>query len=43
MEVAALGAARVVRDSKNPTGPTLRFATAAWSAFTTGICTGEFD
>jgi Domain of unknown function (DUF397) len=32
-----------VRDSKNPTGPTLRFTTAAWSAFITGIRTGEFD
>ncbi|MGH3934693.1 MAG: DUF397 domain-containing protein [Pseudonocardiaceae bacterium] len=34
---------RAVRDSKNATGPTLRFTTAAWSAFTTGIRTGEFD
>jgi len=43
VEVAAFGTTRVVRDSKNPTGPALRFATAAWSAFTTGICTDEFD
>jgi hypothetical protein len=43
VEVAAPGTTRAVRDSKNPTGPTLRFTTAAWSAFTTGIRTGEFD
>ncbi|MGH3824144.1 MAG: DUF397 domain-containing protein [Pseudonocardiaceae bacterium] len=43
VEVAALDSDRAVRDSKNPTGPTLRFTTAAWSAFTTGVRTGEFD
>jgi Domain of unknown function (DUF397) len=43
VEVAALGTTRAVRDSKNPTGPALRFTTVAWSAFMTGICTGEFD
>jgi hypothetical protein len=43
VEVAALDTARAVRDSKNPTGTTLRFTTAAWSAFTTGIRAGEFD
>lgn len=32
-----------VRDSKNPTGPALRFTATEWSAFTTGIRTGEFD
>jgi hypothetical protein len=32
-----------VRDSKNPTGPVLRFTTAAWAAFTAGIRSGEFD
>jgi hypothetical protein len=42
VEVAALDTTRAVRDSKNPTGPTLRFTTAAWSAFTTGIRAGEF-
>lgn len=36
VEVGALGTTHVVRDSKNPTGPALRFARAAWSAFTTG-------
>lgn len=43
VEVAALDGGRAVRDSKNPTGPALRFTTAAWSAFTTGVRTGEFD
>ncbi|MGH3692832.1 MAG: DUF397 domain-containing protein [Pseudonocardiaceae bacterium] len=43
VEVANLGGHRAVRDSKNPTGPALRFTTAAWSTFTTGIRTGEFD
>ncbi|MGH4002211.1 MAG: DUF397 domain-containing protein [Pseudonocardiaceae bacterium] len=43
VEVANPGGHRVVRDSKNPTGPTLAFTPAAWSAFTTGIRTGEFD
>lgn len=31
-----------VRDSKNPTGPVLVFAPAAWSAFLGGIKGGEF-
>jgi hypothetical protein len=43
VEVAALGTIRALRDSKNPTGPALKFTTAAWSAFTNGIRTGEFD
>jgi hypothetical protein len=44
VEVANLGdGSRTVRDSKNPAGPTLRFTTAAWAAFTTGIRTGDFD
>jgi hypothetical protein len=44
VEFADLGnGTRAIRDSKNPTGPTLRFTTAAWAAFTTGIHAGEFD
>ena len=43
VEVATLGTTHAIRDSKNPTGPALKFTTAAWSAFTTGIRTGEFD
>jgi hypothetical protein len=44
VEVADLdGGHRAVRDSKNPTGPALMFTTAQWTAFTTGVCAGEFD
>ena len=44
VEVADLGGAgRAVRDSKNPTGPALRFTAAEWAAFTAGVRTGEFD
>ncbi len=40
----ATGAGLVdVRDSKNPRGPVLQFAPAAWSAFLIGVKTGEFD
>jgi hypothetical protein len=31
-----------VRDSKDPTGPALRFTATEWSAFTAGIRAGEF-
>lgn len=34
---------RAVRDSKNPTGPTLTCAATEWCAFTTGVSAGEFD
>lgn len=44
VEVADLDSgARAVRDSKNPTGPALVFTTDAWSAFTAGVRSGEFD
>jgi hypothetical protein len=44
VEVTDLGDdGHAVRDSKNPTGPALMVTTAAWSAFTTGIRSGEFD
>lgn len=43
IEVADLPGGTAVRDSKHPTGPVLRFTAAAWSAFTTGVRTGEFD
>jgi hypothetical protein len=32
-----------IRDSKNPTGPQLAVAPAAWSTFTTSIKHGKFD
>jgi hypothetical protein len=31
-----------VRDSKDPDGPVLTFASAQWDAFVTGIRTGDF-
>lgn len=34
---------RAVRDSKNPTGPTLIFSHAQWATFTTGIHAGKSD
>ncbi|MGH3900865.1 MAG: DUF397 domain-containing protein [Pseudonocardiaceae bacterium] len=43
VEVADLDGYRAVRDSKNPAGPVLSFTTAAWSAFTAGMRSGEFD
>lgn len=44
VDVATLASGcRAVRDSKNPTGPALIFAPAEWSAFTAGVCDGEFD
>jgi Domain of unknown function (DUF397) len=43
LEVADLGdECRAVRDSKNPTGPALTVTAAAWSAFTAGLCAGQF-
>ena len=33
VEFAALDAAAAVRDSKNPDGPRLRFASGEWQAF----------
>jgi Domain of unknown function (DUF397) len=32
-----------VRDSKDRTGPVLRFTPAEWRAFTAGVRSGEFD
>ena len=44
VEVAPLiGGGQVVRDSKKPTGPVLKFAPAAWSAFVKGVANGEFN
>ena len=33
----------LVRDSKDPTGPVLRFTRAEWAAFLDGARDGEFD
>lgn len=44
VEVAHLGGGRVgVRDSKNPTGPTLVFASDDWDTFLAGARNSEFD
>ncbi len=43
VEVAFVGDAIAVRDSKNPAGPTLIFTQAEWDAFVEGAKDGEFD
>jgi len=43
VEVADLGMAVAVRDSKDPHGPALVFAPAVWHAFLGGAKVGEFD
>ncbi|MEJ3742302.1 DUF397 domain-containing protein [Actinomycetes bacterium KLBMP 9797] len=43
VEVAFVGGAIAVRDSKNPTGPALLFTTDEWDAFVGGTKDGEFD
>ncbi len=44
VEVAQLDdGGRAVRDSKDPSGPALRFTPAEWAAFTAGVRDGEFD
>ncbi|MFE4514545.1 DUF397 domain-containing protein [Kitasatospora sp. NPDC056783] len=35
-------AAMAVRDSKDPSGPTLSFSADAWTAFVRGVKAGEF-
>ncbi|MDX2599635.1 DUF397 domain-containing protein [Streptomyces caniscabiei] len=34
---------RAIRDSKDPRGPVLFFASSEWEAFNAGIRGGEFD
>lgn len=44
VEVATLPDGGVLlRDSKDPDGPTFRFTSAEWVAFTAGVRDGEFD
>lgn len=43
VEIAELTDMIAVRDSKNPTGPVLRFTQAEWQAFIDGAKDGEFD
>jgi Domain of unknown function (DUF397) len=42
VEAAVIGDDVVVRDSKAPDGPILRFNRAEWDAFVTGVQHGEF-
>ncbi|MGW0589433.1 DUF397 domain-containing protein [Streptosporangium sp. NPDC002607] len=44
VEVAAFpGGGRAIRDSKDPNGPMLRFASSEWQSFIGGIKSGVFD
>nr|WP_205862629.1 DUF397 domain-containing protein [Planosporangium thailandense] len=43
VEVADLGEAVAVRDSKDKAGPVLVFTPDEWSAFVEGAKAGEFD
>lgn len=44
VEIAPLpGGGRAVRDSKDPSGPVLRFTPGEWAAFRSGMIAGEFD
>ena len=42
VEIAALGGAVAVRDSKDPEGPALTFTPAAFAAFVSAAARGEF-
>lgn len=42
VEVAVIGTAILVRDSKNPTGPVLSFTLSEWASFMKGAHVGEF-
>ncbi|MFF0867603.1 DUF397 domain-containing protein [Nonomuraea sp. NPDC003560] len=44
VEVAVLpDGGRAVRDSKDPSGPMLRFTRSEWAAFLMGAQSGEFE
>jgi hypothetical protein len=43
VEVAFVGEAVAVRDSKHPEGPVLLFTQSEWDAFVEGAKDGEFD
>jgi hypothetical protein len=43
VEVAFLDHGVAVRDSKDPSGPALKFTPAEWAAFVGGCRDGEFD
>jgi hypothetical protein len=43
VEVNDTGDAVLIRDSKDPTGPALRFTQDEWRAFVAGVCADEFE
>ena len=43
VEAATLSTSRLVRDSKDPDGPTLSFTPSAWTAFIKDVKQGKFD
>lgn len=43
VEIAHLDGGVAVRDSKDPSGPVLRFTRSEWEAFIAGAKGGEFD
>lgn len=43
VEIAVLRSGIAVRDSKDPSGPVLRFTAQEWSAFLAGVRAHEFD
>jgi len=43
VEVADLGDRIIMRDSKDPDGPTLTFTPFEWECFLDGVAKGEFD
>lgn len=43
VDVAVVGPAVLVRDSKHPTGPVLRFSFAEWRVFLRGVRADEFE
>jgi hypothetical protein len=43
VEVALFAGAVLVRQSKDPSGPTIRYSYAEWYAFVAGVKQGEFD
>lgn len=42
IEVAKVDESYMLRDSKDPEGPVLRFTAAEWDAFVAGVRAGEF-
>ncbi|MGI5232514.1 DUF397 domain-containing protein [Actinoallomurus sp. CA-142502] len=43
VEAATLNGSRLVRDSKDPDGPTLTFTPSAWGAFIDKVKQGKLD